>query len=498
MMQRKNFIDGAWRAAADGAFFAVHNPATGAHLGDWPESTAADVDDAVAAARRAQDGWRRLPVARRGELLLRSMRVLEAHKEEYARALTAEMGKVLVEARGDVQEAIDTALYFAGEGRRFFGQTTTSELPRKFAMAVRQPVGVCGLLTPWNFPMAIPSWKTYPALLCGNTVVLKPSPLTPASAENFVAALEEAGVPAGVVNLVHGGGLGAAGEHLLEHPGVQLVSFTGSSAVGRKVAASCGRALKRCSLELGGKNAQIVMDDADLDLAIDGALWGAFGTTGQRCTATSRLIVHERVYDELAERLSSRANALRVGDGAEPATDVGPLISRAQLERTVEYVRIGREEDGARLLCGGAALRDGPLARGYFHQPTLFAAEQHMRIAREEIFGPVTVLLRVRSFEEAIATLNDSAYGLSGAIYTRDVERVMRAIDEMQVGIAYVNAPTIGAEVHLPFGGVKDTGNGHREAGQAALDAFSEWKAVYIDYSGRLQKAQIDTAEVMK
>jgi aldehyde dehydrogenase (NAD+) len=492
MIEGKNLIAGELRASSNGASFEDRDPATGALIGHWPESTERDVEDAVAAARRAFDSWRRTPVARRGEILLRSMRVLEAHRDEFAAALTTEMGKVLAEARGDVQEAIDTALYYAGEGRRLFGHTTTSELPRKFAMSVRQPVGVCALVSPWNFPIAIPSWKTYPALLCGNTVVLKPSPLTPHCAELFARVLTEAGVPPGVFNVVHGGGLGAAGEWLTAHDDVALVSFTGSSAVGRAIAERCGRALKRCSLELGGKNAMIVLDDADLDLAVDGALWGAFGTAGQRCTATSRLIVHQRVYDAFAEKLVTRTRALRLGSGLDASTDVGPLVSASQLTRVTEYVRIGVAE-GARLLCGGARSEQGVLARGHFFEPTIFEASRTMRIAREEIFGPVTALLRVRDFDDALATMNATDYGLSGAVYTRDVERVMRAIEDMHVGIAYVNAPTIGAEVHLPFGGVKQTGNGHREAGQAALDVFSEWKAVYIDYSGRLQKAQIDT-----
>lgn len=484
-----NFIEGAWREPR-GATFDDHNPATGELLGRFPESTREDVDDAVTAAARALSAWRRTPVPKRAELLLRAMAILTERKEALARTLTREMGKVLTEARGDVQEAIDTALYYAGEGRRFFGQTTTSELPRKMAMSLRQPVGVCALISPWNFPIAIPSWKSLPALLCGNTIVLKPSPLTPLCAEEFVRALVDAGAPPGVVNLVHGGQ--PAGEALVAHPGVALVSFTGSSETGRKVAEVCGRELKRCAMELGGKNAQLVMDDADLELAVDGALWGAFGTAGQRCTATSRVIVHERVYERFAARFVERTKGLRVGDGLVEGVDVGPLASEAQLQRSVGYMQVARDE-GARVLCGGERMTEGALARGFFHAPTILEGTPEMRVAREEIFGPITTLLRCADFDDGVRIANATPYGLSGAIYTRDVERVMRAIEELEVGIAYVNAPTIGAEVHLPFGGVKNTGNGHREAGPQALDVFSEWKSVYVDYSGRLQRAQIDT-----
>jgi acyl-CoA reductase-like NAD-dependent aldehyde dehydrogenase len=489
----RNYIDGSWRETSRRSrLFENRDPATGQILSLYPESRRQDVDLAVEAAATAFSSWRLVPPAKRGEILLKTMRILESRKESLARAMTREMGKVLNETRGDVQEAIDTAFYFAGEGRRFFGQTTTSELADKFAMSVRMPVGVCALITPWNFPMAIPSWKLFPALLCGNTVILKPSSLTPDSAMHFVEALEEAGVPPGVVNLVYGEGKTVA-TRLIQDPRVHLVSFTGSSAVGAHVGAQCAQTFKKCSLEMGGKNAQIVMDDADLDLALEGALWGAFGTTGQRCTATSRIIVHEKVFKTFSDSLVARVKKLRVGHGLDSETQVGPLVSQAQRERVHRYVQIGLQKDKARLLCGGRMLSEGPLAQGCFYAPTLFQGTPDMTIAKEEIFGPVAVLMKVRSFDEAIAVLNDSDYGLSGSIYTRDVNRVMRAIRDMQTGITYINAPTIGAEVHLPFGGVKHTGNGHREAGAAALDIFSEWKAVYIDYSGKLQKAQIDT-----
>jgi alpha-ketoglutaric semialdehyde dehydrogenase len=490
-----NFINGQWKSASrGGGVFENTDPATGDLINVYPDSTRQDVDDAVQAGRRAFASWRKVPVAKRGELLLRAMKILERQKEEWARDMTREMGKVLAEARGDVQEAIDTAFYYAGEGRRLFGQTTTSELPDKFAMSLRMPVGVCGLITPWNFPMAIPSWKIFPALLCGNTVVLKPASLTPDSARHLVQALEEAGLPPGVVNLVNGEGA-TVGRWLLEHPDVDLVSFTGSSAVGSHVASTCGRLFKKCSLELGGKNAQIVMEDADLDLALEGALWGAFGTTGQRCTATSRLIVHKAVFREFSEKLVAQARGLKLGCGLEESVQVGPLVSAAQRERVQKYIRVGRTKDKAKLLTGGRFPSDGALGRGYFLEPTVFEGRPGMTIAQEEIFGPVTVLIPVSSFEEAIQVLNGTVYGLSGSLYTRDINRVMRAIRDMETGITYINAPTIGAEVHLPFGGVKHTGNGHREAGTAALDIFSEWKAVYIDYSGKLQRAQIDTHE---
>jgi len=487
-----NYIGGKWQVAVKNRSFENHDPATGQLLSVYPETRRPELEQAIEAAEAAFKTWRLVPVARRGEILLKAMRLLETRKEETARAMTREMGKILTETRGDVQEAIDTAFYYAGEGRRFFGQTTTSELADKFAMSVRMPVGVCALVTPWNFPMAIPSWKIFPALLCGNSVILKPSSFTPDSAANLVQALEEAGVPPGVVNLVYGGGE-TVGKWLMEDPRVSLVSFTGSSAVGAKVGALCGKTFKKCGLEMGGKNAEIVMDDADLELAMEGALWGAFGTTGQRCTATSRLIVHEKVFKKFTSELVDRARALRVGYGLDPDTQMGPLISQAQRERVHRYVEIGLRKDKARLLTGGKALTQGALAQGSFYAPTLFEGTAEMTIAREEIFGPVAVLIKVKSFEEAMAVLNNSDYGLSGSIYTRDVQRAMRAIRDMQTGITYINAPTIGAEVHLPFGGVKHTGNGHREAGTAALEIFSEWKAVYIDYSGKLQKAQIDT-----
>lgn len=492
MRYYKNFIDGKWVSSSPGKTFDDVNPAdTRQTIGKFPKSSSDDVNTAVESARKHFDSWRHLPAPKRGEILYRFGQILVQHKEEMARLMTQEMGKILKETRGDVQEAIDMAFYTAGEGRRLFGQTTPSELRDKAAFSVRMPIGVCGIITPWNFPAAIPSWKILPALICGNTVVFKPASWTPATAARFVELLDEAGVPPGIVNLVHGSG-DEVGSALIHHPEVDLISFTGSCQTGRKIAEVCGRGLKKYSLEMGGKNAQIVMEDADLELAIEGALWGAFGTTGQRCTATSRLIVHQKIESSFTKGLLKRIKGLKVGNGLNPKTEMGPLISQSQLENVRNYVHIGIKE-GAKLLYGGERLTKGSCRHGFFYQPTLFSCvEPDMRIAQEEIFGPVTAIISVKSFEEAITVMNSTSYGLSSSIYTRDVNRAFKAIEEVQAGITYINSPTIGAEVHLPFGGIKNTGNGHREAGATALDIFSEWKAVYVDYSGHLQKAQIN------
>jgi acyl-CoA reductase-like NAD-dependent aldehyde dehydrogenase len=493
--QFKNYVGGKWLEASSGKHFENRNPANRDDLiGLFPASGAEDVAASVGAAKKAYDAWRLVPAPKRGEMLYRVGELLRKHKEELARVETREMGKVLKETRGDVQEGIDCAFLNAGEGRRLFGETTPAELPNKFAMSVRMPIGVCALITPWNFPLAIPTWKLFPALICGNTVILKPAEDTPHTAHKFMEILDEAGIPPGVVNLVHGRGeeVGAA---LVRHPGVQLVSFTGSAAVGREIASVCGQNLKRVSLELGGKNAQIVMEDADLDLAVEGALWGAFGTTGQRCTATSRLIVHRDVAKKVTDALVARAEKFKIGDGLDESVDMGPLINQAAREKVLRYIDIGKKE-GARLLIGGTIHDVGACAGGYFFQPTIFdQVKPSMRVAREEIFGPVLSIIEIESFEEAIQVLNDTPYGLSSSIYTNDVARAFRAMRDIEAGITYINGPTIGAEVHLPFGGVKDTGNGHREAGTTVYDIFTEWKSIYVDYSGKLQKAQIDNAE---
>jgi alpha-ketoglutaric semialdehyde dehydrogenase len=485
-----NFIGGEWVTAESGETFDSIVPATGEALAAFPRSGAADVDRAVAAAKAAYEDWRLVPAPERGAMLFRLAELLRAHKQELTLLMTREMGKVKAEAGGDVQEAIDMSMYMGGEGRRLFGQTTPSELRDKFMMSVRMPVGVVGAITPWNFPIAIPSWKLCPALVCGNTVVLKPAEDTPYLAERFVELLAEAGVPAGVVNVVHGLGE-EAGDALVRHPDVPVITFTGSRETGVAVTKAAADRLKHVHLELGGKNAVIVMDDANLDLAIDGIVWSAFGTTGQRCTAASRVIVHEAVYGELQTKLVDTVEKLRLGPGWEDETDVGPLINQAALDKVSGYAQVGADE-GAKLLTGGEAVSGA----GFYYRPTVFAdVEPGMRIAQEEIFGPMTALIPVAGFEEAVAAANSVAYGLSSAIFTRDVNRAFRAMRELQAGITYVNAGTTGAEVHLPFGGTKDTGNGHREAGQAALDVFTEWKSIYVDYSGRLQRAQIDNVE---
>ena len=491
----KNYIDGKWLPAQAGQVIENRNPANRNDLvGLFPASDQGDVDTAVAAAKKAFASWRLVPAPKRGELLYRVGELLKTHKEEIARIMTREMGKVLKETRGDVQEGIDTAFYVAGEGRRLFGETTPSELPDKFAMSVRAPVGVCALITPWNFPMAIPTWKMFPALICGNTVVLKPAEDTPYTAVKLFEILQRAGVPPGVVNLVQGRGE-EVGVALVRHPDVHLVSFTGSAVVGREVAAACGQSLKRVSLELGGKNAQLVMEDANLGLAVDGALWGAFGTTGQRCTATSRLILHHDIKSEFIDRLVARIEKIKIGDGLDESVEIGPLINQAARDKVQSYMEIGRRE-GARVLIGGSAYDIGACANGFFFEPTILdRVTPNMRVAQEEIFGPVLSVIEVPDFDAAIAVLNGTRYGLSSSIYTADVNRAFRAMRDIEAGITYINGPTIGAEVHLPFGGVKDTGNGHREAGTTVYDIFSEWKSIYVDYSGRLQKAQIDNAE---
>ena len=489
----KNYINGKWVDAKSGKTFENRNPANWDDLiGVFPKSGPEDVEEAVKAARKAYQSWRLVPPPKRADIIKKAADLLVQRKEEIAREMTREMGKILLETRGDVQEGIDTGYYAAGEGRRLFSYTTTSELPNKFAMAVRLPVGVAGVITPWNFPMAIPTWKIFPALVAGNTVVFKPASDTPKTATTLVQILEEAGIPEGVVNLVHGGGTDV-GMAIVKHPDVDLISFTGSTAVGKIISKEASDTLKRVSLEMGGKNAQIVLEDANLELALDGVLWGAFGTAGQRCTATSRLILHEAIYDQFIEMLVERVKKLKVGNGLDESTEMGPVINEAQLNKIHQYVEIGKQE-GAKLLIGGHRLTGGEYDKGWFYAPTIFVdVHPKMRIAQEEIFGPVLSVIKVKSFEEAIEVINDSTYGLSSSIYTRDVNKAFKAIRDIQAGITYINAPTIGAETHLPFGGVKQTGNGHREGGWTVFDFFTEIKTVYVDYSDKLQRAQIDT-----
>ncbi len=490
--QYKNLINGEWVDSASEKTTQNLNPADRQDLiGEFPDSTPEDVHAAVSAAAGAYESWRLTPAPKRAEILYRAASLLMARKDEFARDMTREMGKVLKEAGGDVQEAIDMTFYIAGEGRRLHGHTTPSELPDKYMMSVRTPLGVAAMITPWNFPMAIPSWKIIPALVAGNTVVFKPAEDTPLSAVNFVRILHEAGVPAGVVNLVCGSGE-VIGTPLVTHPDVSIVSFTGSTEVGRIINQNAAGSFKRVSLEMGGKNGIIVMKDADIDLAVDGAVWGGFGTTGQRCTAASRVILHEKIYDEFLEKFVARAKSLKVGNGLNREVDMGPCINEPQLFKVEKYVQIGKQE-GARLMCGGQRLEGDAYDHGYFYAPTIFAeVDPEMRIAREEIFGPVVSVLRIDNLEEAVRIANNTPYGLSSAIYTRNVNDAFRAMRDLCAGITYVNSSTIGAEVHLPFGGTKQTGNGHREGGPTVIDLYTEWKTLYVDFSGKLQKAQID------
>jgi acyl-CoA reductase-like NAD-dependent aldehyde dehydrogenase len=490
-MQFCNYIGGQWRPASSGKTFLNINPAdTSDIIGEFPQSTDSDVRMAAEAAREAYKTWRLVPAPKRGELLRKAGQILEARKDELAREMTREMGKIFTEAKGDVQEAIDTAYYAASEGRRLFGYTVPSELPNKFAMSIRQPIGVAGCITPWNFPLAIPSWKIFPALLCGNTVVFKPAMDTPKTAHTFVEILIEAGIPEGVINLVHGGD--DAGKAVVADPNIQLISFTGSSETGKIVAQHCAAQHKRVSLEMGGKNAVILMDDADLQLALDGVIWGAFGTTGQRCTATSRLLLHEKIHDKFIEMLVRRVERLRVGNGNDAGVDMGPVINAEQMQRILDYIELGKQE-GATCIIGGTRLTENGLAKGFFIAPTIFInVKPEHRIAQEEIFGPVLSVLKFKTFEEAVMILNSVRYGLSSSLYTHNINLAFQAIRDFEAGITYINAPTIGAEAHLPFGGVKETGNGHREGGWQVYDFFSETKTVYVDFSGVLQRAQID------
>jgi alpha-ketoglutaric semialdehyde dehydrogenase len=492
----KNFIGGQWVEPASQAYFENRNPAKPDDLiGRFPDSDPRDIDAAVRSARRGFEIWSRTPAPARGDVLRRVGDLLVQRKEAIANAMTREMGKVLAETRGDVQEGIDTAFYAATEGRRLFGHVVPSELRSKWAMSYRRPIGVVGLITPFNFPLAIPTWKMFPALLCGNSVIIKPSEDVPHTVHLLVEILLEAGIPSEVVQLVHGRGE-TVGKALVEHPEVPVISFTGSTETGSIIGETCGRMHKRLSLEMGGKNAMIVMDDADQDLALEGVLWGAFGTTGQRCTATSRLILHQKVHDGFLRRLAQAAEALKLGDGRQDKTDVGPLIHQTSREKVEQYIEIGRKE-GAELVTGGTRPSGAELDGGFFFQPTVFAGvKPKSRLEQEEIFGPVLSVIRVDSFDDAVRVNNDVRYGLSSSVYTRNVDLAFRAMQELDNGITYVNAPTIGAEAHLPFGGVKATGNGHREGGWEVYEFYSETKVCYVDYSGKLQRAQIDTYDV--
>jgi acyl-CoA reductase-like NAD-dependent aldehyde dehydrogenase len=494
MDQVKNYIGGKWVDAKSGETFTSINPANKDEvIGIISKSGRGNVDEAVNAAREAYEGWRLTPAPRRGEILFRAAEILLKNKDALGRLETREMGKILPEGLGDVQEAIDMGYYMAGEGRRLSGETVPSELPNKDAKSIRVPLGVFALITPWNFPIAIPAWKIFPALICGNTVVFKPSSDTSVCAAKFVEVLAEAGLPGGVLNLVHGPG-GEVGEYLAAHPGITAVSFTGSFDTGKRLEAMCGAIHRMIVTEMGGKNAIIVMDDADLDLAVEGAIWGGFGTTGQRCTAASRVVVHRAIYPAFIERFKAGVSRLRVGDGLLKETDVGPVINESQFKKVLNYIEIGKKE-GATVLLGGKACQEESRAKGYFIEPTIFGdVTPEMRIGQEEIFGPVVSVIRAESLEDAIRIVNGTPYGLSSSIYTRDVNRSAVAERDLETGIVYINASTIGAEIQMPFGGVKRSGYGRKEAGGrgGALDTYSRWKVVYRDFSGKLQKAQID------
>jgi acyl-CoA reductase-like NAD-dependent aldehyde dehydrogenase len=488
----RNYIDGRWVDSVSGQAFENLDPATGEVIATATKSTTADVDKAVEAARRAAEAWRLYPAPKRGEILYRAGELMLARKDDLAREMTREMGKVLAEARGDVQEGIDMTYYMAGEGRRQFGDVVPAELPNKWAMSMRHPHGVVAAITPWNFPFAIPTWKLMPALVLGNTVVFKPASYTPMLAVRLVEILEEAGLPKGVLNLVLGPG-GELGDHLVQHPGVDLISFTGSSDTGSHISEIAGRLLKRVSCELGGKNAIVVLDDADVDLSIEGILWSAFGTSGQRCTAASRVIAHKGVANDVIDKLVGRAKKMKMGHGLDASTDLGPVVSKQAQEKVASYMPIA-EKEGATIAAGGRVPTEGALAKGFFHEPTVLVdVKPNMRVAQEEIFGPVTAVIEVGSLDEAIKVLNSTKYGLSCSVYTRNVNNAFRFMRDAETGLVYVNAGTIGAEIQLPFGGMKSTGNGHREAGRAALDVYGDWKSIYVDFSGKLQRAQMDT-----
>jgi aldehyde dehydrogenase (NAD+) len=487
----RHFVAGEWVESTSGRTFESRNPAdTRDLIGYFQQGTAADVAMAVSAAWEARPRWRATPAPKRGEILYRFGALMAEHKERLARAMTREMGKVLTEARGDVQEGIDIAFLMAGEGRRMFGDTVPSELPDKWAMSIRQPIGMAGIITPWNFPIAIPCWKMMPALVTGNVVIFKPASDTPHCATLLIELMAEAGFPPGTVNLVTGTG-GEVGDAIVDNPDIEVISFTGHSSTGKQIAEKAARRLKRVALELGGKNGVVVLRDADLDLATDGILWSAFGTTGQRCTAASRVIVERPAVEGLLSRLETRARQLTLGSGLDETVDVGPLINAAALDKVSGYMNIGRSE--GELITGGTRASDGDLENGHFFEPTIFTGVRPMdRIGQEEIFGPVLSIIPVADFDAAIMALNGTRYGLSASVFTQDVNKAFRAMRDFEVGIVYVNAGTTGAETHLPFGGWKETGNGHREAGHQALDTYTEWKSIYVDFSGRLQRAQID------
>ncbi len=488
----KNFVGGEWVASESSKSTPNLNPAdTRDVLGHMPLSSADETRRAVDAAKAAFPAWRDTPAPVRGAILFRAQAILDKEKEELARLVTREEGKTVKEALGEIQRSINILEYIAAEGRRIGGHTVPSELPHNFCYTVRQPVGVVACITPWNFPVAIPIWKIAPALVSGNTVVFKPATLTPATACAVVSIFERAGLPKGVLNLVLGSG-GTVGNALLDHEAVHAVSFTGSNEVGAEIYARGASRMIRVQAEMGGKNPVVVMADADLELAVEAAAQGAFGSTGQRCTATSRVIVEDGVADRFVEALVARAKKVRVGSGLDPATDMGPAVDRSQLQTDLDYIGIGSEQEKATLACGGRRLEDGDLAHGHFVEPTVFDhVTTKMRIAQEEIFGPVVSVLRVKGFEEAMAAANDVKFGLSSSIFTTDASTIFRFTDRIEAGIVHVNSGTPGGEAQLPFGGMKGTGIGPREQGSTAIEFFTEIKTVYVDYTGRARKGSL-------
>ncbi|HEY0320237.1 MAG TPA: aldehyde dehydrogenase family protein [Pyrinomonadaceae bacterium] len=487
----RNFINGEWAESTSSKTADNINPAnTDDLIGTIKQATREESRRAVEAAHEAFRMWRTTPAPQRGRIVGRAARLMEEHKEELAQLLTREEGKTISESRGELQRSINVAEFCAGESRRMNGETIQSELPANFAYTIKQPLGVVACVTPWNFPVAIPVWKIAPALVAGNTVVFKPASLTPATATRIVELFEEAGIPGGVLNLIIGSG-SEAGDEIINHPAVKAVSFTGSNQIGIRLYEEVSRRGGKVQCEMGGKNPVVVLEDADMDLAVESTAQGAFGSTGQRCTATSRAIVVNDVADQFVERLVQRANSLRIGAGNDPQTDIGPSVDENQFKTVLSYIDVGRE-DGAKMLCGGERASGDGLDKGYFVKPTVFDhVTPEMRIAREEIFGPILSVLRVKDFEEALQVANDSEYGLSSSIFSNDATRIFRFVDEIETGMTHINSPTTGGEAHIPFGGIKATGIGDREQGSTALDFYTDLKVVYVDYTGRKREGNL-------
>ncbi|MBA3805164.1 MAG: aldehyde dehydrogenase family protein [Acidobacteria bacterium] len=487
----KNFIGGEWFESTSNKTVENINPAnTDEVLGEVRQATREEARRAVEAASDAFRDWRRTPAPTRGRILSRAARLMEDEKESLSQLLTREEGKTIAESRGELQRSINVAEFCAGEARRLNGETIQSELPSNFAYTIKQPLGVVAVVTPWNFPVAIPVWKIAPALVAGNTVVFKPASLVPATAVRITEIFEEAGVPKGVLNLVLGSG-SEAGDEIIGHPAVKAVSFTGSNDVGIRLYEQVSRRGAKVQCEMGGKNPVVVLEDADLDLAVESTAQGAFGSSGQRCTATSRAVVVNDVADEFVRRITARAQNMRIGPGNDPQTEMGPSVDENQFKTVLRYVEIGRE-DGAHLACGGTRAAGDGLDKGYFVRPAVFDhVTPDMRIAREEVFGPVLSVLRVHDFDEAMTVANDSEYGLSSSIFTNDAARIFRFVDEIETGMTHINSPTTGGEAHIPFGGIKATGIGDREQGSTALDFYTEIKVVYVDYTGRKREGNL-------